>query len=422
VVKVSIEDVVDGMVVDKDVSGPDGALLAPRGVPLSEEHIRAMRAFGVHTVDIVSNEPEPDATLEKLQQTEAACRELLRSRFSALDRSTPFGEALWELAVARAARQQVREPPLGPERALDEPSLVSLPPEQSLFDRSRFDPITLVSGKVELATLPEVHVRLLQALGTPTSTPCSIAAVIQHDPSLTAKLLKLVNSPFYGPITPIDTISRAVTVVGQKELTTLVLGLAACNAFTDIPPGLCDMRAFWRQAAACGVYASLLAEACPGTAPDRVFVGGLLHDIGELVILRKIPAAEGRALLLAHIECLPLCEAEKAVLGFDNTAVSRALLTRWHFPDALVAMVADHHQPSGRPEDRETAIIHVADILATALAGPARGGPQVPPLDEPAWRSLGLPESILEQVAATGDARIGDIEAVFFDDSRPPTQ
>jgi len=96
-----------------------------------------------------------------------------------------------------------------------------------------------------------------------------------------------------------------VTVVGQKELTTLSLGLAACSAFTDVPPGLCDMRAFWRQSAACGVYAAALAEVCPGTIPDRVFVGGLLHNIGELVILQKLPAAEGRALLLAHIEGLP---------------------------------------------------------------------------------------------------------------------
>ena len=76
----------------------------------------------------------------------------------------------------------------------------------------------------------------------------------------------------------------------------LVLGLAALSAFSDIAPGLCDMRGFWGHAAACGVYASLLAAACPGTAPERVFVGGLLHDIGQLVIMRKLPAAALRGL------------------------------------------------------------------------------------------------------------------------------
>jgi len=421
VVKVSIEHVVDGMVVEKDVSAPDGALLAPRGQPLSQAHIRAMRAFGVHTVDIVSDEPEPDTTLDRLRQAEAGCRLLLEPRFLAVDRTAPFGEALWELAVSRAARQRLAGASL-PEAAEDEPSLVGPPPEQSLFDSARFALEDLVSGRVELATLPEVHVRLLQALAAPNSTPRSIAAVVQHDPSLTAKLLKLVNSPLYAPVTPIDTISRAVTVVGQKELTTLSLGLAACSAFTDVPPGLCDMRAFWRQSAACGVYAAALAEVCPGTIPDRVFVGGLLHNIGELVILQKLPAAEGRALLLAHIEGLPLDEAEKAVLGFDNTAVSRALLSRWHFPAPLIAMVADHHHPSNRPEARETVLIHVASILADALAGPLHSGPQVPPVNEAAWRSLGLPETMLAEVAAAGDDRIDDIESVFFDSGRPPAQ
>jgi HD-like signal output (HDOD) protein len=420
VVKVSIQDVTQGMVVERDVRGPNGALLAPRGLALSEGHIRTMRAFGVHAVDIASDEPEPDAEAEALREAEAACLDLLRPRFAAMDLTAPFGETLWRLAASRCARRLLAES-LGPDAVEGNQPLLCLPPEQHLFTQQHFDPAWLVSGEVELATLPEVHARLLQALGSPTSSPGSIAAVVQHDPSLTAKLLKLVNSPLYSP-TPIDTISRAVTVVGQKELSTLVLGLAACQAFTDIPPELCDMRAFWRHAAACGVYASGLAEACPGTAPDRVFVGGLLHDIGQLVILRKIPAAAGRALLLSRIEGLPLCEAEAAVLGFDHTTVGRTLLDNWHFPASLRDMVADHHQPSGQPEARDTAIIHVADIMAAALAWPVTGGPLVPPLAEAAWRSLELPTAILATVAEAGDERIRDIEDVFFTDNRQHAQ
>jgi HD-like signal output (HDOD) protein len=419
--KVSIQDVTPGMVVERDVNGQNGALLAPRGLTLAEGHIRTLRAFGVHAVDIVSDGPEPDAAIEAFQEAETACLIALRPRFAALDLLAPFGETLWRLAATRLARHMVAAA-LPLEGLLETQPLLCLPPEQHLFTRQQFDPAWLVSGEVELATLPEVHARLIQALSAPTSSPASIAAVIKHDPSLTAKLLKLVNSPLYGMASPIDTISRAVSVVGQKELSTLVLGLAACQAFTDIDPELCDMRAFWRHAAACGVYASGLAEACPGTAPDRVFVGGLLHDIGQLVILRKIPAAAGRALLLSRIEGLPLCEAETAVLGFDHAQVGRALLTNWNFPASLRDMVADHHQPSGRSEARETAIIHVADILATALDASAKGGPLVPPLAEAAWHCLGLPESTLMTVAEAGDERIRDIEDVFFTDNRHHTQ
>lgn len=417
-VKVSIADVIDGMIADEDVNAPNGSLLVARGQTLGEAHIRSMRAFGVHTVAIVSDAPPPDADEENQRRVEAACRERLEPRFAALDRTTAFGKTVWELAVARAARYQLHAPASAAAPA-PTPLLTSPPPEQALFAQQAFDPADLVSGKVELATLPEVHGRLMQALNAPTSTPASIAAVVGHDPSLSAKLLRLVNSPFYGATSPIDTISRAVAMVGQKELTNLVLGLAACNAFTDIPPDLWDMRSFWQHAASCGVYATTLAESCPGTSPDRVFVGGLLHDIGQLVILRKIPAAAGRALLLARIEGMLLREAERAVLGFDHDAVSKALLTRWNFPESLVAMVADHDHPSGRPEDRETAVIHVADILATALAPAGPDGPLVTPLDSAAWRSLDITEAILPMVAETGDARIKEIETVFFETPAP---
>lgn len=419
--KVSIQDVTPGMEVARDVNGQNGRLLAPRGLTLAEEHIRAMRAFGVQTVEIVSDGPEPDAEAETVAAYETACRQRLRPRFAALDLRGPFGETLWRLAADRcAARLRAEDLPL--ESFQEKTPLLCLPPEQHLFTQQQVDPPALVSGEVELATLPEVHARLLQALGAPNSSPASIADVVRHDPSLTAKLLKLVNSPAYGTPHHVDSISRAVSMVGQKDLSSLVMGLAACQAFPDIAPDLCDMRAFWSHAAACGVYAAALAEACPGTAPDRVFIGGLLHDIGQLVILRKIPAAAGRAMLLSRIEGLPLPEAETAVLGFDHALVGKALFTNWHFPASLRDMVANHHQPSGRPEDKETAIIHVADIMATALAWPALPGPLVPPLNETAWHSLGLPESILRDVAAAGDDRIRDIEDVFFTDSRHHTQ
>jgi HD-like signal output (HDOD) protein len=423
VAKLSIEDVRRGMIAGEDVNGQNGTRLVVRGVPLNEEHIRALRAFGVHAVDIVSDDPESegDQAAALFTATEARCRELLRGRFAALDLSTPFGETVLSQAARRAATRVLDEG-LDLCQIQETTTLLCLPPEELLFASQSTDPADLVSGEVELATLPEVYARLLTALHSEKSTGQELAAIIGQDPSLAAKLLKLVNSPVYASRVPIDTIGRAVSMVGQKELITLVLGLAACNAFSDIPPALCDMRAFWRHASACGVYATLLAAACPGTSPDRVFVGGLLHDIGQLVILRKLPAAAGRALLLSRIEGLPMREAETAVLGFDHAAVGRALLGRWNFPPSLTAMITDHHQPDGRPESRETALVHIADILATAWAWPAFSGAPVPALCEAAWRSAGLSESVLIEIAETGDARITDIESVFFSDAACPIQ
>ncbi|MHC1791367.1 HDOD domain-containing protein [Solidesulfovibrio sp.] len=423
--KHSIEDVVPGMVAGRDVNSQDGALLAACGATLSEAHLRAMRAYGVRDVDIAGDEDDDGADRDgdalRLEAARDQCRRLLLPRFAALDLEHPFGRIVFRLAVERTAERAVAEG-LDLDAVADNPALASLPPEQQLFDAGAVDPASLVSGEVELATLPEVYVRLLSALHSEKATAGDLAAIIGRDPSLSAKLLKLVNSPLYGSRTPVDTIGRAVAMAGQQELTTLVTGLAALSAFSDIAPGLCDMRMFWRHAASCGTYASLLAESVPGAAPDRVFVGGLLHDIGQLVILRKLPAAAGRALLLSRVEGLPANEAEVAVLGFDHAAVGRALLTNWNFPPTLTAMAAEHHQPDGRPQSRETALVHVADILASAWVWPAFCGAPVPPLDEPAWQSLGLPETVLARVARDGDDRISEIESVFFSDPNTPPQ
>ena len=425
--KHSIEDVIPGMVAGRDIVGQDGALLVPRGTTLSEEHLRRMRAYGVRVADVAADDgddttPETDAAADRLAVAQRRCRHLLTPRFQTLDLESPFGRAVFDLAVSRAATRAVAQG-LDLDAVADGPALAGLPPEQQLFAEGAVDPASLVSGDVELATLPEVYVRLLAVLedGEKTSD-ADLAGIVGRDPSLTAKLLKLVNSPLFGSRTPVDSIGRAVAMAGQKELTTLVTGLAALSAFSDIAPGLYDMRMFWRHAAACAVYASLLAQTVPGVAADRVFVGGLLHDLGQLVILRKLPAAAGRALLLSRVEGLPASEAEIAVLGFDHAAVGRALMTNWNFPPALTAMVADHHAPDGLPQSRETAIVHIADILAQAWVWPAFPGPPTPGASEAAWRSLGLAETVLAEVAAAGDARIAEIESLFFGASPQPTQ
>jgi HD-like signal output (HDOD) protein len=425
VVKHNIEDITPGMVVGRDVSGQNGLLLAPRGATLSEAHLRQMRAFGVRTVEIAGDAADVgddgDEAAGRLEAATTRCRELLLPRFRALDLESPFGRTVFALAAGRAATRVLAEG-LDLDTVADSPSLICLPPEQQLFDAAAVDPGILVSGEVELATLPEVYVRLLAALHSEKASSGDLADIIGRDPSLTAKLLKLANSPLYGSRGPVDSIVRAVAMAGQKELTTLVTGLAALSAFSDIAPGLCDMRMFWRHAAACGIYASLLARSVPGTTPDRAFVGGLLHDIGQLVILRKLPAAAGRTLLLSRVEGLPASEAEIAVLGFDHAAVGRALLAGWNFPESLIAMAADHHHPDGSPQSRDTALVHIADILATAWVWPAFSGPPVPPAAEAAWRSLGLPETILADVAEAGDAGISEIESIFFSDAPSPAQ
>ncbi|EGW55385.1 HDOD domain-containing protein [Candidatus Endoriftia persephone] len=194
-----------------------------------------------------------------------------------------------------------------------------------------------------------------------------IGNVIMQDANLSARLLRLVNSAFFGLQAPVETISRAVTIIGTKELRNLVLATSAVEVFRGIPADLVDMVEFWRYSLTTGVIARELAERCNVLHGERLFVMGVLHDVGRLVIYLKA-ADKARDILLITAgsdELLP--QAESGVLGFTHMDVGAALLKRWKLPESIVATVQFHHHPMETPEYRlETALVHIASRLAYA--------------------------------------------------------
>lgn len=254
-----------------------------------------------------------------------------------------------------------------------------------------------------LVSPPHICVRITELLGNPRTNARAVGEVIAQDPSLTARLLKLVNSSFYGYRSRIDTVSRAVAVVGNVAVHNLAIAVSAVKSFSDIPNDLVNMDTFWRH----GVYCGLIARACGNRVrvlhPERLFVGGLLHDLGSLVLYQTRPDACRETLLIAGGDEAVLYQAELEAFGFSHAELGGKLMAHWGLPETLADAVACHHAPSNaRTAPLEAAILHVAEALAnrSQIGAFTEHPSEQTALDETAWATIGVrdPEALAEEL------------------------
>ncbi|MGE0442465.1 MAG: HDOD domain-containing protein [Gemmatimonadales bacterium] len=252
-------------------------------------------------------------------------------------------------------------------------------------------PEDLIKGAVEVGTVQGMYERLVQVIDHPLSSASDVGRVISEDPGLTARLLRLVNSPIYGFPSRIDTVSQAISIVGMTQLRDLAIGTSFIRLFQNVPSHLVDMESFWRHSIACGLTARALAAHRREANVERFFVAGLLHDIGRPIIFTRAPLEAASALLEASRTAQLLHVVEQKLLGFHHGAVGAALLERWRLPGLLVAAAAWHHSP--RLASRfplETAVVHVADVFANALNLGSSGEHLVPAFETEAWEATGF--------------------------------
>jgi HD-like signal output (HDOD) protein len=263
----------------------------------------------------------------------------------------------------------------------------------------RADQKRLLPGPADLPSLPLVYTSLRAALDDPRTSVTRIADILGQDAALTARLLRLVNSAFYSFSVPVETVSRAVLLVGTEQVHDLALATMVVRLFDGIPAGLIDMPGFWQHGLATGVAARVLGAFRREANVERLFVAGVLHDIGRLVLLRGQAHAYRHALVRCGREGAPLAALERELLGVDHTDVGGALATAWHLPPALRDAVAFHHAP-GEAADHpdEAAIVHLADVIVHAMQLGRSGDPRVPPLDGAAWARVGLDPGVLGAV------------------------
>ncbi len=273
----------------------------------------------------------------------------------------------------------------------------------------------ILKGMKGIVSPPDVYLRAMGLLHDQNAGTKAIADVIQTDANLTARLLGIVNSAFYGFRAPIDTVSRAVTVVGNRDLESLLTAASALQVFTNIPGALVNMDVFWRHSVFAASIAERLAKHFRVLHPERLFVAALLHDVGALIMFNRLPDLEAEILAAAAGDEGELANLETHHLGFDHAGLGALALRQWRLPESLCGAIDHHHNPAGAAEfQHECAIVHIADVLAnrSGLGALLEGSVAIPLIDPVAWRILGetLPDDTLDGLI--GEAGLDFAETV----------
>lgn len=274
---------------------------------------------------------------------------------------------------------------------------------------------SLVSKSLKLASLPEAVTRTLNLINDPDSSAADIGKSLSHDPALTARLLRIVNSPYYGFPAQIETVSRAITLVGTLELLDLILATSVIRLFDRIPPELVTMDDFWDHCLYTAVLARILARRCRAPDTERYFIAGLIHDVGELVLFSQRPEQSFEVLRKVREEEALLTDAEMTVFGFTHSTVGAELARQWNLPPSLVAAIEFHHTPAQADAYQlESAIVHCADAIGASVKSAAPEMDQVPPLVPDIWDMLGIPFDDVEAIVAEAENDFGDIRAAII--------
>ncbi len=283
--------------------------------------------------------------------------------------------------------------------------------------RAARGPASLVQEAGDLASLPEVAARVIGLVDRPQTTAAQLADVISRDPNLTVRLLRVANSSCYSHRGSVDTVARAVAVLGMRQVRDMTLGISAMRSFEGLPVGVVSMEGFWLHSLHVAVIARLLAEEREPAIADAVFVGGLLHDVGELVMCMCLPDAELEVLWLTLEGGSDLSQhaAERQLIGFDHAEVGACLARRWNLPPLLHDCIAFHHQPAqaAMAQARAVSIVHVANSIAYATETGMDDLSGAPPLDAAAARLIGFEETQMIRLIEPALAGVAEARSTF---------
>ncbi len=402
-----------GMVLGENLYTPEGKCILRKGELLSDRHIRMLKVWGIPEAEILEESPAEELSEKRDPEIspfyDRAFR-LVGAWFSSESKEDPLMKDLHGLCALRVARAMK-------EGALPEglfPKVQVTPPQMPDSEELDFSAHSLVRHEAQLASYPDIYFRIKEVLDSPVSSARHIAEVVSTDPNLSMRLLRLVNSSFYGFPYPIESIPRAVTIIGSRELTNLALAVSTMSIFQGIPEEYVEMRSFWEHSLACGVIARILANLRRFPEEERFFLAGLFHDAGKLVLYRKKPRLMTAILGFSRYEKVPMFEVEDRLLGFNHAYVGGLLLKEWNIPPTLQHLVQVHHSPDVLAFSPEAAVVHVADVLAGAMRWGTSGSFYVPSLDSEAWNALDLSSGALDRVLAQSERQMREILQVFF--------
>jgi HD-like signal output (HDOD) protein len=394
-----------GMVLDEEVRDINGRLLLKKGKNIQSAHIRIFKIWGVTEVNICGNNgnkntSDANADPEQIQKI----KEYTQNLFCHADLEHPALKEIFRISVQFRSKHSFPYK----EKKVD-PGKNESPqdPDNNNFLQK------LNQENITLPEIPSIVFELNEVIANPLSSAEDIAQVVQRSPSLTALLLKIVNSPFYGFPSKIDKISLAVTLIGTREISGLALGISVISLFKNIPKEILDMYSFLKHSLACGIISRILAAHKSIPQTEQLFVSGLLHDLGRLILYSYFPQKARSILDRARSTNMLLYLQENDSLGCNHTHIVKQLLQQWKLPMVLENNVFYHHDPSEASHPVPATLVHLADIITNSLGIGTSGERFVPPLDNEAWDGLGLSPTCFDIVVKQATHQFFALESML---------
>ena len=270
--------------------------------------------------------------------------------------------------------------------------------------------VELVNSTLELPTIPAVLTRLNTVMASSKSSAEDVAAVIAADPAVATNILRIVNSPYYGLQVRVSSVDLAVSIMGFNMIRKVALKAAVFSVFAKKkePERVFDFKAFWRHAVFTGVAARALGGASRNLGranAEDLYMCGLLHDIGKIILLEKQHDRYVAMLAEATGSRRPEIEVELEQFGFTHADVGSVLAIKWFLPEDLTIAIRYHHQPAKDPFHQQlSSLIHLADHMAWATGKPSTAGMPPPTLDGDVYERVGLePARVQELMPLIGE-------------------
>jgi HD-like signal output (HDOD) protein len=273
----------------------------------------------------------------------------------------------------------------------------------------------LVACIESLTALPSVYYRVREQLESPGGSIGIVANLIETDPALTAGVLKLVNSAFYGLSRKIESIERAIPILGFRQTHELVLAITVGNIFDGIRPQYMDMKRYWVGCMITALTARELAHLTCNPAAGRLFVVGLLADIGHLVMYQTVPEETISAYSLAEAGDEPLFEVERRVVGCDSAEVGAALMDSWKLPSSFAEVIGAQFRPRLAGKHAiEAELLNIALAVSMADRHEESSEQAFQRIDPHIWSSVGLDLASFSRIRETVEMNLSSCIAIFF--------
>jgi HD-like signal output (HDOD) protein len=225
----------------------------------------------------------------------------------------------------------------------------------------------IIAQSRELKSLPDSVYQLNQLMHNKNVTMSEIADIVASDPVLSAKILKSVNSPFYGFPSKIETIAYAVSILGIDSIRYLAISNAVISKFSGSANTLVPIDSFWRHSFATAIIAQQLARMRNHGNDERIFTAGLLHDLGSLLMAIAIPHDYKQVISKANSEQIPLHQAESEFLGFTHIDITAELLKSWNLPNSIVEGIRNMYDCDINLDYQvDCALLNIADSVASS--------------------------------------------------------